>query len=87
MAFESTDAKLAKEKLGDKHILTGFYPVMSYMCDTPQEAERRVKAFLDIMAPGGNYFFKTDKTPLKCSDANMDTMMHVIRTVQSYGKY
>ena len=87
MAFEKTDPKLAKEHLGKNHILSGFFPVSMYQSGTEQECIDTVKKYLDILAPGGNYTFKTDKNPISMADAKLENIETVIRTVKEYGKY
>ena len=87
IAFEKTNPKLAKEKLGSNHVLSGMFNIENYRVCTPEEAADKTKEFLDIVAPGGNYYFKADKTPLVYGDAKMENMQAVLKTVKEYGKY
>lgn len=87
MAFEYTDAKLAKEKLGKNHILSGFYPIQLYKSATTQECSDEAKKLLDIVAPGGGYMFKSDKYPITMADAKLENIEAVLKTVKEYGRY
>jgi hypothetical protein len=86
-AFESTDAKLIKEKLGKKHILTGGFPLQHLTKCTKAEAIDKTKEWLDIMAPGGQYIFGFDKSPLTHHDINIENLIAVCETVRDYGVY
>jgi len=86
-SFELTDAKLIKEKLGKKHILSGGFPVRYLLTCTKDEVIGKTKDWLDIMAPGGQYIFGFDKPPLTLRDVNMDNLVAVCDTVREYGKY
>jgi hypothetical protein len=86
-AFESTDAKLIKEKLGKKHILTGGFPLQHLTKCTKSEIVDKTKEWLDIMAPGGQYIFSFDKSPLTHADINIENLIAVCDTVREYGVY
>lgn len=86
-AFEHTDAKLIKEKLGKKHILTGGFPLQHLTKCTKAEVIDKTKEWLDIMAPGGQYIFGFDKSALTHDDINVDNLAAVFDTVREYGVY
>lgn len=87
LQFEKGDPKAIKERFGDKFVLTGLYPISSVLTDTREQAVDRVKEFLDIMAPGGNFFFAFDKKPLGYSDIKLENLIAICDTVREYGKY
>ena len=39
------------------------------------------KRILDILAPGGNYMFRTDKAPILATDMNMEAYQAVAKHV------
>ncbi|GAB6153757.1 hypothetical protein JCM17380_25070 [Desulfosporosinus burensis] len=75
--FEYGDPKLVKEKLGKQHILTGFYPVTLLKTGTKQQCIDKAKEIIDIMAPGGKYFFSLDKIPVTTDSVNLDNLRAV----------
>jgi hypothetical protein len=85
--FEYGDAQKMKDKLGKKHILSGLYPLTLLKTGTKQQCIDKAKEIIDIMAPGGNFFFDFDKHALNIGDINPDNY----RAVQEYclenGKY
>ncbi|MFZ7121911.1 MAG: uroporphyrinogen decarboxylase [Eubacteriaceae bacterium] len=87
LRFEYGDAKIVKEKLGKKHILTGFVPLTYLKTHTKQECIDMTKEYLDILAPGGKYYFEFDKVPISPSDINLENMIAVTETVRDYGIY
>ena len=86
-SFEKTDAKLIKEKLGKKHILSGGFPLQHLTRCTKQEIISKTKEWLDIMAPGGQYIFGFDKGALTIDDINIENLIAVCDTVREYGVY
>ncbi|MDR0906545.1 MAG: uroporphyrinogen decarboxylase [Oscillospiraceae bacterium] len=86
-AFESTDAKLIKEKLGKKHILSGGFPLQHLTKCTKSEVIDKTKEWLDIMAPGGQYIFGFDKGAITHEDINFENLVAVCETVREYGVY
>ena len=64
MRMEFGDPKVFKEKLGKKHILNGFYPVTLLQTGTKEQCIDKAKELLDTLAPGGKYWFGTDKSLL-----------------------
>ena len=87
LQFEYGDAKLIKERLGKKFILTGLFPLGTITQCSRQECIDRTKAFLDVMAPGGKFIFGFDKSPLVFADVNIDNLAAVCETVKEYGVY
>ncbi|MFZ7121682.1 MAG: uroporphyrinogen decarboxylase [Eubacteriaceae bacterium] len=87
MRFEYGDPKLVKEKLGDKHILSGFYPVSMLKTATKQECIDKAKELIDILAPGGKYYFDFDKVPITVNSVNVENLKAVLDFVNEYGKY
>ena len=62
MRFEYGDAKLVKEKLGKKHIISGFYPVTLLQTGSKQQCIEKAQELIDILAPGGKYWWQADKS-------------------------
>jgi hypothetical protein len=62
MRFEYGDPKLVKEKLGQKHIISGFYPITLLQTGTKEQCVDKAKELLDVLAPGGRYWFQADKS-------------------------
>ena len=87
MQFEYGDPKVIKEKLGKKHIIQGLFPVSTLRTDTAAEVERKVKEYIDILAPGGNYVFGLDKGILRAADAKPENLQILLKTVHEYGQY
>lgn len=85
--FEYADPKLVKEKLGDKFILQGMYPITLIKTGTKQQCLDKAKELLDIMMPGGGYIFSFDKAPLTLNDINMENYAAVTQFVHEYGRY
>ncbi|MEG0376949.1 MAG: uroporphyrinogen decarboxylase family protein, partial [Eubacterium sp.] len=85
--FEKGDPREAKEKLGDKHILSGFYPLGLLKMGSEQECLDKAKELVDILAPGGHYIFSFDKNLLTTQDVNVDNLKSVLRFVKEYAVY
>ena len=85
--FEYGDPKLVKEKLGTKHILAGFYPIVLTKTGTKQQCIDKAKELIDTMAPGGNYYFTFDKSPLTLGSTNLENFYAVLDYVYENGKY
>lgn len=84
---EQGDPKLFKKELGDKHILTGFFPIDAVKNGTVQQCVDEAKRQLDIMAPGGKYYMCFEKSPLVLADIKPETLNAVIDTYKEYGRY
>ena len=87
MMFEYGDPKTVKEKLGAKHILTGFYPIGLLKTGTKEQCIDKAKELLDIMAPGGKYMFGFDKAIITADSVNIDNLQAVLQYVAENGKY
>ncbi|NLZ39294.1 MAG: uroporphyrinogen decarboxylase [Firmicutes bacterium] len=85
--FEYGDPKVIKEKLGNKHILTGLYPISLVKTGIKQEVIDKAKELIDIMAPGGKYMFCLDKSPLTLADINLDNLCALTEFVRDYAVY
>ncbi|UWG96307.1 hypothetical protein LPY66_15575 [Dehalobacter sp. DCM] len=85
--FEYGDPKLIKDKLGDKFILTGLYPLTALKSKSKQECIDLAKEYIDILAPGGKYIFGFDKIPVSASDIAMDKLNALTEFVRDYAVY
>lgn len=85
--MEYGDPQLFKDKLGKKMVLGGFYPITLMGNGTKQQCIDKAKELIDIMAPGGNYQFITDKSALALSDINPENYVAVLEYVLENGKY
>ncbi len=87
LAFEYGDSSLIKEKLGKKHIITGLYPVTILKTSTREQCLDKAKEMLDILAPGGKYYFRLDKSPLTISDIKIENLCAVAEYIRDNGVY
>ncbi|QSX09181.1 hypothetical protein J0B03_03680 [Alkalibacter rhizosphaerae] len=87
LIFEYGDPRTIKDKLGEKFILSGLFPVQSLYLDTPEKIVDRAKEFLDIMMPGGGYLFSFDKQPIGGKDANVETWAALNEFLRDYMVY
>lgn len=87
MWFEYGDPKLVKEKLGKKHIITGFYPLTTLKTGTKQVCIDKAKELIDILAPGGKYFFDFDKAVITTDSVNLENLKAVLEYVVENAKY
>ncbi len=87
MRFEYGDPKLVKEKLGKKHIISGFYPISMLKNGTKEQCIDKAKELLDILAPGGRYYFDFDKVPITVDSVNVENLKAVLNYVNENGKY
>ncbi|MFA0815983.1 MAG: uroporphyrinogen decarboxylase family protein [Anaerofustis sp.] len=85
--FEYGDAQKYKDKLGNKYILGGLYPLTLLKTGTKEECVDKAKELIDIMAPGGNYFFDFDKHTLDISDIKPENYIAVLEYCVENGKY
>ena len=84
---EYGDPKVFKERLGKKHVLSGFYPVTLLKTGTKEQCVDKAKELLDILAPGGNYYFNFDKTILTLGSIQLENLIAVIDYVAENGRY
>ncbi|MDO9534624.1 MAG: uroporphyrinogen decarboxylase family protein [Bacillota bacterium] len=87
LMFEYGDPKLIKEKLGKKHIITGLYPVTMLKTHTKEQCLDKAREMLDVLAPGGKYFFSTDKNPLTIKDIKLENYCAVTEYIRDNGVY
>jgi uroporphyrinogen-III decarboxylase len=78
MMFEYGDPKVIKEKLGDKHILTGFYPLTLLKTGTKEQCVDKAKELVEILAPGGKYYFGFDKSIITLDSVNVENLQAVL---------
>ncbi|NTW72076.1 MAG: uroporphyrinogen decarboxylase [Eubacteriaceae bacterium] len=87
LLFEYGDPKEIKAKLGDKHIISGLYPISLLRNGTKAECIDKAKELIDILAPGGNYIFSFDKSIIRLNDVNVDNMKAVLAYVKENAIY
>ena len=85
--MEYGDAQKFKDRLGKKMILAGFYPLVLLKTGTKQECIDKAKELIDILAPGGNYYFCFDKSALRLGDVNPENYIAVLEYVLENSKY
>ncbi len=85
--FEYADLKLVKERLGKRHILSGAFPITSIAALSKDDLIYKVREYLDIMMPGGNFEFKFDKSALVYTDINLENLKVLYDTILKYGVY
>lgn len=86
MYMEYGDPKKFKEKLGKKHILAGFYPLTMFLTATKEQCIDKAKEIIDIMAPGGNFYFLCDKSALTLNDINVENYVATMEYVLEHSK-
>lgn len=87
LQFEKGDPKVFKERLGKKHILSGFYDCTLLNTSTKEQVVDKAKELMDILAPGGNFVFNFDKSILVAKGINWDNFKALIDCIHTYGKY
>ncbi|NLZ93321.1 MAG: hypothetical protein GX922_04800 [Firmicutes bacterium] len=85
--MEYGDPQQFKDRLGKKMVLGGFYPLTLLGTGTKQQCIDKAKEIIDIMAPGGNYFFCFDKSALNITDINPENYVAVMEYALENGKY
>ncbi|ABR48255.1 conserved hypothetical protein [Alkaliphilus metalliredigens QYMF] len=87
MMFEYGDPKVIKEKLGKKHILSGFYPTTLLKTGTKEQCIDKAEELIDILAPGGKYIFGFDKVIITTDSVNLDNLKAVLEYVRDNAYY
>lgn len=87
MYMEFGDPKKFKDKLGKKMALGGFYPISLLKTGTKEQCVDKLKELLDILMPGGNYFFRFDKSALRLGDLNIENYTAVMDYLFAHSKY
>lgn len=85
--MEYGDPKYFKDKLGKNCVLGGFYPLTLLKNGTKEQCVDKAKELLDIMAPGGNYYFRTDKSTIGAGDLKVENYVAVMDYVLENTKY
>ena len=85
--MEKGDMKKFKDVLGKKLVLGGFYPLSMLRTGTKEQCVDLAKEILDVMAPGGNYFFCFDKSALSLGDIIPENYIAVLDYVRDNSKY
>ncbi len=84
--MEYGDPQKFKDKLGKKHVLSGFYPLTLFKTGTKQQCIDKAKEIIDVMAPGGNFYFLCDKSALTLSDINVENYVATMEYVREHSK-
>lgn len=85
--FEFGDPKIIKEKLGKKHILTGFYSQTLLKTGTKQQCIDKAKELIEILAPGGGYIFGFDKALITADSIKTENLQAVLEFVSQNANY
>lgn len=85
--FEYGDPKLVKEKLGKKHIISGFYPLTYLKTATKQQCIDKAKELIDVLAPGGKYVFAFDKSPVSLDSVDINNYIAVLEYIVQNTEY
>ena len=85
--MERGDYREFKEKMGKKFVLGGFYPLELLRAATKEQCIDKAKEIIDIMAPGGNYYFTWSKSGLSINDIDVDNYVGVSEYVRDNTKY
>ncbi len=85
--FETGDPLKVKKTLGQKHILTGFYPTTLLKTGTKQQCIDKAKELLDALAPGGGYIFSFDKVLITADSVNTENLKAVLEYVTNNSDY
>ncbi|KPU43756.1 uroporphyrinogen decarboxylase (URO-D) [Oxobacter pfennigii] len=85
--MEYGDPQKFKDKLGKKMVLEGFYPLTLLKNGTKQQCIDKAKELIDILAPGGNFIFRFDKSALSLNDLNTENYIATLEYVLENSKY
>ena len=86
-AVELGDPQLYKDRLGKSMILTGFYRVDNFRLKTKEHCADEAKRLIDILAPGGNYYFALNKSALVGGDIIPENYVATLEYVKEHNKY
>lgn len=89
LRFEYGNPKLVAEKLGKRHIISGFYPITTIQAGTKQQCIDKAKEILDILGPTGKYWFNGDKSIISTDTTGKvaENLYAVLDYVTNNGKY
>jgi len=85
--MEYGDPQQFKDRLGKKMVLGGFYPLTLLGTASKEKCIDKAKELIDILAPGGNFFFCFDKSALNLTDINPENYVAVLEYALENGKY
>ncbi|HCX65896.1 MAG TPA: hypothetical protein DHN33_11890 [Eubacteriaceae bacterium] len=85
--MEYGDPKKFKDKLGKKMILSGFYPINLLKTGTKQQCIDKAKELVDILAPGGNFEWRFDKSALELADVNLENYHALMQWIVENNRY
>ncbi|MCL1912530.1 MAG: uroporphyrinogen decarboxylase [Eubacteriaceae bacterium] len=87
MWIEYGTPQMYKDKIGKKFVLGGFYPIVLLRNGTKEQVVDKAKEIVDALAPGGNYFFRFDKSALNSSDINPENYHALYDYLEANAKY
>ena len=87
MYIEYGDPQAAKDKLGKKFVLGGFYPLVLLKSGTKQQCIDKAKELIDILAPGGNFYFRFDKQAYRGTDINVENYKALMEYLHENSSY
>ena len=85
--FEDDDLRIVKKKLGGHMAIAGGMPTALLQNGTKKVCIDYAKSLIDDVAPGGGYFFTTDKIMLSPTDGKLENLAAVNAFVHEYGQY
>ncbi|MDR1572046.1 MAG: uroporphyrinogen decarboxylase [Clostridiales Family XIII bacterium] len=85
--FEYGDAKLIKEKMGDRHIIGGFFDPTVTLTRSLDECLDDVKRLLDIGMPGGRFYFAFNKHVIDINSVDVKKLQAVCEYVHENAYY
>ena len=85
--FENSNLELIAKTVPDRVIKHGAFPTVMLRSASKQECTDTAKEMVDILAPGGNYIFCTNKRFIRGNDIAAENLQAVIECVREYGRY
>ena len=87
LIFEYGDPQKIKDQLGQKHIISGLYPITLLKTGTKQQCIDKAKELIDILSPGGKYIFGLDKVIITNDSINIENLNAVTEYVRDNAVY
>ncbi|MCL1912526.1 MAG: uroporphyrinogen decarboxylase, partial [Eubacteriaceae bacterium] len=87
MFVEYGTPQMYKDRIGKKFVIGGFYPIVLLRNGTKEQVVDKAKEIIDALAPGGNYFFRFDKSALNSSDINPENYHALYDFLEANAKY
>ncbi|KPU45443.1 uroporphyrinogen decarboxylase (URO-D) [Oxobacter pfennigii] len=87
LQMEYGDPQKFKDRLGKKMVLSGFYPITLMKNGTKQQCIDKAKELIDILAPGGNFMWKFDKSTLTINDINPENYVATMEYILDNSEY